>query len=96
MTDQKQTAKEENGYYWVPKTMICNGCKFLNFARQGCRRNLPPGQVRPLITYRNGDGYLAMLKPSDCNYSKDKTRKNPDNLQQTGTSQGHSSNGDAA
>lgn len=61
MADQKQNTKRESGYYWVPRAHTCNGCKFLNFAKQGCRRNQPPGEVRPLTTYLNGDGYLALI-----------------------------------
>ena len=62
--------KNESGYFWVPKSMTCNGCKYLNFYKEGCKRNLPPGQVRQLSSYKNGDGYLAMLRPPDCDYER--------------------------
>lgn len=68
-------AKNESGYFWVDKSLTCNGCKFLNFYRQGCRRNQPPDVVKPLTTYLNGDGYLAVLKPCDCDYPKDQKKQ---------------------
>lgn len=60
----------ESGHYWVDKSLACNGCKFLNFYKRGCRRDNPPGVVRPLSTYLNGDGYVAVLRPPDCDYTK--------------------------
>lgn len=68
---QAKPHKQNSGYYWVDKKITCNGCKFLNFYKCGCRRNQPPGQVRPLSSYTNGDNYKAILKPSDCDYQKD-------------------------
>lgn len=67
--------KGESGYYWVDRGITCNGCKFLNFRRCGCRRNQPPGEVRLLSSYKNGDGYVAVLKPSDCDYQKDRKQE---------------------
>lgn len=64
--------RNESGSFWVSKDITCNGCKYLNFYKGGCKRNLPPGSVRPLSSYLNGDGYLAMLKPPDCDYEKQK------------------------
>jgi len=61
-------AKTNTGSYWVDKAITCNGCKYLNFYRHGCRRNQKPGEVRILNTYKNGDDYVAVLKPSDCDY----------------------------
>lgn len=72
---QAKPRKEGSGYYWVDKKITCNGCKFLNFHRCGCRRNQAPGQVRPLSSYVNGDNYKAFLKPSDCDYQKDQQNK---------------------
>ena len=63
----------DSGYYWVDKEITCNGCKYLNFQKRGCRRNQEPGTVRLLSSYKNGDDYIAVLKPSDCDY--DKSRK---------------------
>lgn len=63
--------KNDSGYYWVDKAITCNGCKFLNFYKCGCRRNQPPGTVRPLSSYINGDNYVAVLKPTDCDYQKE-------------------------
>lgn len=63
--------KNDSGYYWVDKAITCNGCKFLNFYKCGCRRNQPPGSVRPLSSYINGDNYVAVLKPTDCDYQKE-------------------------
>lgn len=63
--------RSESGYYWVDKAITCNGCKFLNFYKCGCRRGMPPGEVRPLSTYKNGDDYIAVLKPTDCDYQKE-------------------------
>lgn len=60
--------KSDSGYYWVDKAITCNGCKFLNFRKCGYRRNQEPGTVRPLSSYKNGDDYIAVLKPSDCDY----------------------------
>ena len=37
----------------------------------GGRRNQEPGKVRPLSSYTNGDDYVAVLKPTDCDYQKD-------------------------
>lgn len=88
MADQKQTTKRESGFYWVPRAITCNGCKFLNFAKQGCRRNQPPGEVRSLTTYLNGDGYLAMLKPADCDWDKDKPKKKAETAQEPHDSDG--------
>lgn len=65
-------ANSESGAYWVDKGITCNGCKYLNFYKQGCRRGMPPGQVKPLSSYKNGDDYIAILKPSDCDYEKGK------------------------
>lgn len=64
-------ARSDSGYYWVDKKLICNGCKYLNFYKAGCRRNQPPGQVRHLPTYTNGDDYIAVLRPPDCDYQKE-------------------------
>lgn len=69
-----ENVKSDSGCYWVDKAITCNGCKFLNFRKCGCRRNLQPGQVRLLSSYKNGDGYIAVLKPSDCDYERE--RKN--------------------
>lgn len=66
--------KNDSGYYWVDKAITCNGCKFLNFYKCGCRRNQPSGTVRPLSSYINGDDYVAVLKPSDCDYQKDQKK----------------------
>ena len=55
---------------WTKK-LTCNGCKYLNFYKAGCRRNQPPGQVRHLPTYTNGDDYIAVLRPPDCDYQKE-------------------------
>lgn len=82
MAELKQNTKRESGYYWMPRAQTCNGCKFLNFAKQGCRRNQPPGEVRPLATYLNGDGYLAMIKPSDCDWDKDKAKNKTESSQE--------------
>lgn len=87
MADQNQNTKRESGYYWVPRAHTCNGCKFLNFAKQGCRRNQPPGEVRPLTTYLNGDGYLALIKPSDCDWDKDGAKKKAEASQDADMSQ---------
>lgn len=65
-------ANSESGAYWVDKGITCNGCKYLNFYKQGCRRGMPPGQVKPLSSYTNGDNYVAVLKPTDCDYDKGK------------------------
>ncbi len=64
----------ETGSYWVDKTLTCNGCKYLHFPKRGCRRNQPPGQVRRLNSYVNDDKYIAVLRPSDCDYVR-KTKK---------------------
>ena len=64
-------ARSDSGYYWVDKKLTCNGCKYLNFYKAGCRRNQPPGQVRHLPTYTNGDDYIAVLRPPDCDYQKE-------------------------
>ena len=66
--------KNDSGYYWVDKSITCNGCKFLNFYKCGCRRGQPDGAVRPLSSYINGDDYVAVLKPSDCDYQKDQKK----------------------
>ena len=29
------------------------------------------GKVRPLSSYTNGDDYVAVLKPTDCDYQKE-------------------------
>lgn len=63
--------RNDSGYFWVDKALTCNGCKFLNFYKCGCRRNQEPGKVRPLSSYTNGDDYVAVLKPTDCDYQKD-------------------------
>lgn len=63
--------KRNSDYYWVDKKLTCNGCKYLNFYKAGCRRNQPPGHVRRLSTYTNGDNYIAVLRPTDCDYQKD-------------------------
>lgn len=68
---QAKPHKQNSGYYRVDKKITCNGCKFLNFYKCGCRRNQPHGQVRPLSSYINGDNYKAILKPSDCDYQKE-------------------------
>ena len=47
--------RNDSGYFWVDKALTCNGCKFLNFYKCGCRRNQEPGKVRPLSSYTNGD-----------------------------------------
>lgn len=65
-------ARGDSGYYWVDRKLTCNGCKYLNFYKCGCRRNQPNGQVRPLSSYTNGDDYIAILKPPDCDYEKEK------------------------
>ena len=59
-------ARSDSGYYWVDRKLTCNGCKYLNFYKCGCRRNQPNGHVRPLSSYTNGDDYIAILKPPDC------------------------------
>ena len=41
-------ARSDSGYYWVDRKLTCNGCKYLNFYKCGCRRNQPNGQVRLL------------------------------------------------
>lgn len=69
-----ETNKNDSGSYWVDKAITCNGCKYLNFRRCGCRRNLPPGKVRVLSSYKNGDGYIAVLKPPDCDYERDRKK----------------------
>lgn len=66
--------KPDSGYFWCERSITCNGCKHLNFKKGGCKRNMPPGEVRPLSTYKNGDGYIAMLKPADCTYDRTKER----------------------
>ena len=63
--------RSESGSYWVDKSITCNGCKYLNFYKHGCRRNQPPGKVIPLSTYTNADDYVAVLKPTDCDYKKE-------------------------
>lgn len=63
--------RNDSGYFWVDKALTCNGCKFLNFYKCGCRRNQEPGKVRPLSSYTNGDDYVAVLKPTDCDYQKE-------------------------
>lgn len=71
--------KHESGFYWVEKSITCNGCKFLNFYKCGCRRNQPPGKLRQLSSYINGDDYIAVLKPADCDYQKP-TKDKPENM----------------
>ena len=65
-------AKPDSGYFWCERSITCNGCKHLNFKKGGCKRDMPPGKVRSLATYKNGDGYIAMLKPADCTYDRSK------------------------
>ena len=67
-------AKPDSGYFWCERSITCNGCKHLNFKKGGCKRDMPPGKVRSLSTYKNGDGYIAMLKPADCTYDRSKER----------------------
>ncbi len=62
--------QKRSGYYWLDKSLTCNGCKHLDFAKCVCLRNQTAGKVRPLHTYTNGDDYVAVLKPSDCNYKR--------------------------
>lgn len=64
--------RSDSGYYWVDKALTCNGCKFLNFYKCECRRNQETSGVRPLSSYINGDDYVAVLKPTDCDYQKEK------------------------
>ena len=53
----------------LPKEMQCNGCKFLNFGKQGCFRGIRRGEaLRGLNTFTNATGYIAVLKPHDCEY----------------------------
>ena len=55
--------------YRLPKDMQCNGCNFLNFGKQGCFRGIKRGKpLRALNTFTNATGYIAILKPCDCNY----------------------------
>ena len=44
--------RNDSGYFWVDKALTCNGCKFLNFYKCGCRRNQEPGKVRPRLSER--------------------------------------------
>ena len=73
--EPKIEAKTETGSYWVDKSITCNGCKFLNFHKRGCRRNQPQGKVKPLSTYLNADNYVAVLKPADCTYKKEQAEQ---------------------
>ena len=64
----------ESGPYRVEKSITCNGCKFLNFYRCGCRRNQPPGHLRLLNSCKNADDYIAVLRPPDCDYVRPKPK----------------------
>lgn len=64
--------KNDSGFYWVEKSLTCNGCKYLDFRKCGCKRDLEAGKVRPLSSYTNGDNYIAVLKPADCDYQREK------------------------
>lgn len=75
-------ARSESGYYWVDRKLTCNGCKYLNFYKCGCRRNQPNGQVRPLSSYTNGDDYIAILKPPDCLIKDAKTSMSKDDYKE--------------
>ena len=66
--------KTEERVYWLGKALTCNGCKFCNFYKSGCRKDQPPGQVRTLSSYENRSGFIALLKPSDCNYQNIKSQ----------------------
>lgn len=68
-------AKKQADAYWVDKSITCNGCKYLNFYRCGCRRNQTVGQVHQLSSFRNADDYIAVIKPTDCDYEHDSADK---------------------
>ena len=69
------TGQKDSESYWVDRAITCNGCKYLNFYSKGCRRDKPPGVIRPLSTYKNGEDYVAVLRPPDCDYNVRKQQR---------------------
>lgn len=60
--------RNDNGYFWVGKTLTYNGYKFLNLYKRGHQHNQESGKVRPSSFYTNGDNYVAVFEPTDCDY----------------------------
>lgn len=53
----------------IAKENVCNGCSDLLFAECACKKNLNPRTdegKKSLNSYKDGDGYITVFKPSDC------------------------------